>query len=148
MTRKTAKKTEEAPVAPVEDEQVEPDPDEGNQSPEEPFECMATDAMFGLLRNGGKPVTISVHAASVCTPPCAIHAPSKHILDDRPLLWREDKGQMERVCEHDVGHPDPDDLAYHLNVLKDIHPEMRGLIDAKVQHGCDGCCLEKKGSAK
>lgn len=42
-----------------------------------------------------------------------------------PQLWRTDRGVMERVCPHGVGHPDPDE------VYRDIDDFV---------HGCDGCC--------
>lgn len=44
------------------------------------------------------------------------------------MNWRADKGIMERVCRHGVGHPDPDDL-----IVKS-RPELADI------HGCDGCC--------
>jgi hypothetical protein len=39
-----------------------------------------------------------------------------------PQNWREDRGIMERICPHGIGHPDPDDPTTD-----------------KI-HGCDGCC--------
>lgn len=58
---------------------------------------------------------------------CPIHNPSNHPLKDAPTHWRTDRGIMERVCEHGVGHPDPDDI----KVWRDHHESV---------HGCDGCC--------
>lgn len=58
--------------------------------------------------------------------PCVIHNPSDHVMRDWPTHWREDRGLMERICEHGIGHPDPDSRAY-LSVGGGIH-------------GCDGCC--------
>lgn len=49
---------------------------------------------------------------------CVIHAPSTHQMRDLPLIWNCPEAQMERLCEHDVTHPDPDDLAYWLSVGK------------------------------
>lgn len=43
-----------------------------------------------------------------------------------PQNWRSDRGIMERICEHGVGHPDPDD------------PKAGNKYEAV--HGCDGCC--------
>ena len=60
---------------------------------------------------------------------CVIHNPSNHRMRDWPLHWRNDRGIMERLCIHGIGHPDPDDVAYH----------MRNGDDISV-HGCDGCC--------
>ena len=50
--------------------------------------------------------------------------------DDNPLAhcrthWREDRFIMERICEHGVGHPDPDD---------------KRVREGDGVHGCDGCC--------
>lgn len=64
---------------------------------------------------------------------CAIHGhPTPHPLVDRPLYWREDRGILERICVHGVGHPDHDSAGY----LNDIG---RGYTNV---HGCDGCCTD------
>lgn len=71
---------------------------------------------------------VEVHDRARCVgPPCPIHAPSGHPLRQDSLRWRPDRGIMERICRHGVGHPDPDDL------------RVRGGVDVGV-HGCDGCC--------
>lgn len=62
---------------------------------------------------------------------CAVHNPSNHPLKDAPLNYRADRGIMERICEHGIGHDDPDDLNYR---------ELVGDPDASGVHGCDGCC--------
>ena len=61
---------------------------------------------------------------------CCIHTPSDHHMRDWPMHWRADKGVMERICPHGVGHPDPDDAAYWDRIGK----------GHKNIHGCDGCC--------
>lgn len=72
----------------------------------------------------------NVHPAVVCKGrPCALHNPSEHELSGAPLDWRGDRRIMERVCQHGVGHPDPDDAAYRAS---------KG--DHDTVHGCDGCC--------
>jgi len=53
---------------------------------------------------------------------CTIHNPSEHHMRDWPQHWRADRGIMERICEHGIGHPDPDDT------------------NLDTTHGCDGCC--------
>ena len=65
------------------------------------------------------------HAAEGClVQPCAIHAPSSHHMADWPQHWQGDRGIIERICEHGIGHPDPD-----------------GIFDpGSGVHGCDGCC--------
>lgn len=72
--------------------------------------------------------TIYVHEAVVCNGDrCPIHSPSDHVLSKAPTHWRKDRGIMERVCKHTVGHPDPDDI----RVRKDPYEGI---------HGCCGCC--------
>ena len=66
-------------------------------------------------------------AGSVCT----LHNPTDHHMRDWPMLWRDDRKMFERVCEHRVGHPDPDQEDY----LAERGDDMT--------HGCDGCCSEK-----
>lgn len=63
---------------------------------------------------------------------CCIHNPSDHPMKDYPLHWRSDKGSMERICPHGIGHPDPDEMAF----LKRIG----SYEDHMGVHGCDGCC--------
>jgi hypothetical protein len=64
---------------------------------------------------------------------CSVHNPSDHPLRDAPYNWRSDRSMLERICDHGVGHPDPDDVAHHLRVT----PED---ADWYPVHGCDGCC--------
>jgi hypothetical protein len=63
---------------------------------------------------------------------CVVHDPSYTIQNDEgwPFNWREDRGFMERLCSHGVGHPDIDAANYLAR---------RGLEFQNV-HGCDGCC--------
>lgn len=64
---------------------------------------------------------------------CCLHNPSDHPLKTAPLWWRADRGIMERICAHGVGHPDPDGMAYARG---------KGSDDFGT-HGCDGCCSKK-----
>lgn len=74
--------------------------------------------LFGTDR-----VLINVHPGSRCRGDyCSVHNHSNHHMKSWPQNWRDDRGMMERICAHGVGHPDPDDPS----------PD-------KV-HGCDGCC--------
>jgi hypothetical protein len=77
------------------------------------------------LVGGTKLVT---HNRDVCMAPCPIHSPSQHRMITWRQNWRSDRGIMERLCVHGVGHPDPDDLL------------LRTGQDAGT-HGCDGCCF-------
>lgn len=61
---------------------------------------------------------------------CTIHKPSDHLMRGMKQRWRSDRALMERVCEHGVGHPDPDEIG--------LEESGRGV------HGCDGCCLSAK----
>jgi len=68
----------------------------------------------------------NVHDAEKCFGEyCPIHNPLNHHMRNWPTHWRDDRRIMERVCEHGIGHPDPDDI----NVGDGIH-------------GCDGCCSD------
>lgn len=79
------------------------------------------------------------HTIGVCAgDPCPLHNPSDHHM----LRWKQNwrwlppfdlRGIMERVCEHGIGHPDPDDY------------KIRNGFDAGF-HGCDGCCRPGGGS--
>lgn len=72
---------------------------------------------------------IKAHSRAFCERPrrCPLHAPSNHHMKTWRQLWRSDRGIIERVCEHGIGHPDPDDG-------KVVSGEDSGV------HGCDGCC--------
>ena len=65
----------------------------------------------------------NIHSHQKCAGgPCVIHNPSDHHMREWPTNWRDDRGFMERICPHGIGHPDPDDP------------------NADPVHGCDGCC--------
>lgn len=75
----------------------------------------------------GGQVLIGVHSSKECaTPYCAIHCFSDHHMVDWLQNWHPSKRMIERVCEHGIGHPDPDDLSFNDKNLK--------------LHMCDGCC--------
>jgi hypothetical protein len=63
---------------------------------------------------------------------CVIHSPSPGHMSDWPLNWRSDRGIMERICKHGVGHPDYDQAQYNIRM---------GLEFANT-HGCCGCCAD------
>jgi hypothetical protein len=79
---------------------------------------------------------IVTHDPSKCAGTfCCIHNPSNHHMRDWVMLWRNDKGVMERICPlHGVGHPDPDDAAFNVRMG-------RGVLNT---HGCCGCCSGKQ----
>lgn len=59
---------------------------------------------------------------------CMVH--NSQFECDWRYRWRSDRGIMERICEHGVGHPDPDQVSYF---------EYEGMSGQNI-HGCDGCC--------
>jgi hypothetical protein len=78
-----------------------------------------------------------VHSENLCEGRgCVIHHPSDHHMKDWPTNFRtggafDIKGpHMERICEHGIGHPDPDDYAFLKSQGEDVGT-----------HGCDGCCV-------
>lgn len=67
---------------------------------------------------------------------CAIHNPSYHPLCDAKQYMRSDKAWLiERICDHGIGHPDPDSASF---IAKQ---EGNGSIWV---HGCDGCCQDQE----
>jgi hypothetical protein len=83
--------------------------------------------------------------------PCPIHNLSNHSMRAFPQHFRGDRGIMERICPHGIGHPDPDDEEYQVqretNLLQSQGPDefpsgyYRHLAKQTVGvHGCDGCC--------
>lgn len=64
---------------------------------------------------------------------CTIHNPSQHHMRSWPMILRE-TALIERRCVHDIGHPDPDSVAW----MNKTFGEGWGV------HGCDGCCTKKE----
>lgn len=119
------------------------------------IEVYATEPVFGA--EIGK-VHLKVHDPAKCIGrPCVIHHPSDHHMKDWPLHWRSDTGVMERWCPHDVGHPDPDHMAY----VRSLTPEHECVVDDFTDaccvyphlewqgvHGCDGCCTQPTNAVR
>lgn len=98
-----------------------------------------------------------VHPEGTCAlEHCVVHNPSGHHMRGWKTHWRQDRGIMERICPHGIGHPDPDDMAFHAHR---IQQEARNLEDLGMQeeavraldeieglgvHGCDGCCADRR----
>jgi hypothetical protein len=79
----------------------------------------------------GSDRVLIVHSKDKCKGShCTIHNHSDHHMKDWPQNWREDRGIMERICPHGIGHPDPDD------------PTTDRI------HGCDGCCIPPDENAR
>lgn len=57
-----------------------------------------------------EPGSLYAHSPDECSGEvCCLHNPTVHPLRNADQVWRGDRGIVERVCEHGVGHPDPDD---------------------------------------
>ncbi len=68
---------------------------------------------------------IWAHPESKCDGgPCPVHNRSDHHMRGFRQNWRDDRGVMERICPHGVGHPDPDCREHAKDMV----------------HGCEGCC--------
>lgn len=70
---------------------------------------------------------------------CDIHNPPQGLPEsDWPTHWRADRGLMERICPHGIGHP----TKAHMEFLKEMDA-VRGTENARWEgvHGCDGCCF-------
>lgn len=73
-------------------------------------------------------VLSNVHDPARCAGrPCTIHNRTEHSMREFPQSWRSDRGIMERICPHGVGHPDPDS-PWSADSFEWLH-------------GCDGCCV-------
>lgn len=64
---------------------------------------------------------------------CPIHKRSNHTMRKFPQHFRWDRGIIERICPHGIGHPDPDQRWFFDLVYDDG-------AWAQWVHGCDGCC--------
>lgn len=79
-----------------------------------------------------------VHKREICAGSnCAIHNPSDHTLNKARIVLRswspfsfKPHGFVERICEHGIGHSDPDSVAFYTSIGQEGHG----------MHGCDGCC--------
>lgn len=77
---------------------------------------------------------MTVHHRDRCSGRCAIHNPSDTYMSSMRRHWREDEGFMERICDHAVGHPDPDQIRFWEMLYS---PDR---VRVMSEHGCDGCC--------
>lgn len=83
----------------------------------------------------GGQVIHNVHPEEVCAAEdCAVHNPSDHHMRSWPQYFRTDRGITERICEHGIGHPDPDHMTWYASCHNPQDTRTEGI------HGCDGCC--------
>lgn len=80
-------------------------------------------------------VELMAHPASSCAGQwaCPLHNRSVHPMRAMTQMWREDRGLIERVCEHGCAHPDPDQYEFWLVTMG------KKKADAEMSHSCDGC---------
>lgn len=92
-------------------------------------------ARAGYGEQARGPHVVTIHPGTQCAGEvCVFHNPMPHRLSQAPMNIRFDNGALvERICEHGVGHPDPDSVAYF--VRRD--PKNGKYMGV---HGCDGCC--------
>lgn len=75
------------------------------------------------------------HGKYMCTGECCLHGTSPYEFCRKPRLWRSDRGIIEHLCPHGIGHPCAAGLAH----AKAMEALGRGYGGDGV-HGCDGCC--------
>jgi hypothetical protein len=78
---------------------------------------------------------LRTHAKDKCAGEwCSIHNPNP-LWDFGRLFWREDRGIMERICQHGVGHPTKESWAFYVSIGG------YQLAANEFVHGCDRCCM-------
>lgn len=90
--------------------------------------------MEWFIMPGGSRLLVHTEKPDCAEHGCVIHNPSLHAMSQFPLHWRGDRGLMERVCPHGIGHPDPNDIAFKQRTRGESHAYYETI------HGCDGCC--------
>lgn len=98
---------------------------------------MTTHTSYGAVI---QPEGVLTHKESACKGHfCVIHNPSDHKMAAWTIFIRTDKYALaERICEHGIGHPDPDSLAFFSRVTEENFAWAMGV------HGCDGCCQDTR----
>lgn len=91
----------------------------------------------GLLHGVGEDAefVLKTHEEQAdCIMGCVVHNPQMSHMSYWAMNWREDRGMMERICPHGIGHPDYDQVRFWTRTMKwqDAWAEMT--------HSCDGCC--------
>jgi len=98
-----------------------------------------------FLTGTGQAITVHERNAS-CADGCAIHSPTAHALRDARTHWRSDRGIMERICEHGVGHPDPDGLAFARSAAaREAYQVLKQMPDEDAQVCSAAVCDNDRG---
>jgi hypothetical protein len=106
-------------------------------NPDGHIEVVEDDYVYDVYVTGTNQRLSNLHPKSQCEgEACVIHNPSDHSMRSFPTHWRGDRGLMERICPHGVGHPDPDDMSFKQRIMSPENARAEGI------HGCDGCCME------
>ena len=91
-----------------------------------------------IITGNSKKDGIRYHTKNKCKGQvCIFHNPTKHKMRNWPMNLRTDSWAaplIERICEHGVGHPDPDSVTYLESVAT------KGSKGTWGMHGCCGCC--------
>ena len=91
--------------------------------------------MFDWRGVDEKPSLMRHHKTSQCHADgenvfCPFHAPSDNAMKSDDLAFDVERGEVMRLCQHSIPHPDVDVIQWHL-----IQDE-----PVSVAHECDGCC--------
>jgi hypothetical protein len=74
-------------------------------------------------------ISLHTHSPEDCDKDiCVFHKRTEHHLRKFRQRWNMSLGIMERMCSHNVAHPDPDDERVISGDYKD-------------KHACDACCI-------
>jgi len=94
-----------------------------------------------IITGNPKKDKITYHKPDTCKGQhCIFHNPTPHKMRDWPMNLRTDSWAaplIERMCEHGVGHPDPDSADYLDRMMGYTEKEKKYGFSV---HGCDGCC--------
>jgi hypothetical protein len=99
------------------------------------------DPITGQLRdvNVYDGVVLETHGPDICrnTSPCTIHSPSEHHMSHLSQVWSGMRQMMMRRCDHDVLHPDPDDIK-----IRDVS-SLREALRATNHDCCSHACCSR-----
>jgi hypothetical protein len=96
------------------------------------------------------PKGVRIHSPEVCKTElaCPFHNPTDHKMKTWHINIRETT-LTERLCPHNIGHPDPDSVPYMHEIFCYMYPLEKD-EDHEVDnchwwiHGCDGCCFNNE----
>jgi hypothetical protein len=86
-----------------------------------------------LLESGQE---LKHHVRANCSGNCCLHGTSVYPSCRTPRQWRNDRGIIEHLCPHGIGHPCLAGVEYAMLMA----PTEDAIFDVSAVHGCDGCC--------